>query len=92
MAVSGRYQEGWPALRPPARFQGRLSDPRRVHLPELLGLRGVAILIIVCGHLPQRICPFQTELVKRRRRNARSKHPVARNGKLRLELSLGVGA
>jgi peptidoglycan/LPS O-acetylase OafA/YrhL len=73
-------------------FQGRLSDPRPVHLPELLGLRGVAILIIVCGHLLHRICPFQTELVKRYRRNARSKHPVARNGKLRLELSLGVGA
>jgi hypothetical protein len=43
-------------------FQGRLSDPRPVHLPELLGLRGVAILIIVCGHLLHRICPFQTEL------------------------------
>jgi hypothetical protein len=39
-------------------FQGRLSDPRRVHLPELLGLRGVAILIIVCGHLLPRIERF----------------------------------
>jgi hypothetical protein len=39
-------------------YQGRISDRKRVHLPELLGLRGVAIMIIVCGHLLQRVERF----------------------------------
>ncbi|MDR6872843.1 peptidoglycan/LPS O-acetylase OafA/YrhL [Bosea sp. BE125] len=42
-------------------FEGRASDPRRGHLPELMGLRGVAILIVVCGHLLQRVERFYGE-------------------------------
>jgi len=39
-------------------FQGRVSNTRRVYLQELSGLRGLAILIVVCGHLLQRVDRF----------------------------------
>lgn len=39
-------------------FLARLSDSNRPHLPELTGLRGVAILIVVIGHLLQRVERF----------------------------------
>lgn len=39
-------------------FRGRASDSVRPYLPELTGLRGVAIMIVVLGHLLQRIERF----------------------------------
>lgn len=39
-------------------FLGRASDLTRTHLPELTGLRAVAILIVVIGHLLQRVERF----------------------------------
>lgn len=39
-------------------FLGRASDPSRTHFPELTGLRGIAILIVVAGHLLQRVERF----------------------------------
>ncbi|RXT46417.1 hypothetical protein B6S44_26800 [Bosea sp. Tri-44] len=39
-------------------FLGRASDLSHTHLPELTGLRGVAILIVVIGHLLQRVERF----------------------------------
>jgi peptidoglycan/LPS O-acetylase OafA/YrhL len=41
-----------------AGFTGRVSDPKRPYLPELIGLRGIAILVVVCGHLFERILRF----------------------------------
>ncbi len=41
-------------------FQGRLADPARDYKPELTGLRGVAILIVVAGHLLERTERFHS--------------------------------
>jgi peptidoglycan/LPS O-acetylase OafA/YrhL len=41
--------------------RARTSDARRLYLPELTGLRGVAIIIVVCGHLLERVQRFYSD-------------------------------
>lgn len=39
-------------------FVARMSSPAQTHIPELAGLRGIAILTVVMGHLLQRVERF----------------------------------
>ncbi|MCU4178027.1 acyltransferase family protein [Bosea sp. BH3] len=39
-------------------FVARMSSPAQTHVPELAGLRGIAILTVVMGHLLQRVERF----------------------------------